>query len=371
MSMSSFRSPSPPSSPRPAPFRYIPRLTALAAAALALASCWHPAFDPAISGSEAVIRKLGEPKLLFTAENIEGWEMEDAWFVPVAADLALLSGTYGLLARPQADRIRFFPVWFDTALSQGWPDMFNGNELWNVYGERAAIIMAPNGNTSAVFIANPLNQSYIDPLTSPTTNPVAFPPSMFTFGSGYVHDFGINQATFTWIGMNAVLQPLYAPPGSWMGGAAPGYAGANVLQFDDFGLVSSPGLAFFTSATGYLYLSCGLSDGSRAIYRWLNPSTQEPVRFPEVYGSLTGALSDGRLLAEQDGVVTVLDPDLRRLFSFPAGKLRFVHERWDGTRMISVFTRTVFVRTDRDDDRGRLDVEVYEIPTADLHKLAD
>ena len=322
------------------------RTVALAAAVLALGSCWHPAFDPAVSGSEAVIRNLGEPKLRFTAEDVEGWEMEDAWFVPVAADLALLSGTYGLLARPQADRIRFFPVWFDTALSQGWPDMFNGNELWNVYGERSAIIMAPNGNTAAVVIANPLNQSYISPLTPPTTVAVPFPPSMYTFGSGYVHDnIGLNQASFTWIGMNAVLQPLYAPPGSWMGGAAPGYAGSNILQFADFRLVSSPGLALYSASTGYLYLSCGLSDGSRAIYRWLNPSTQEPVRFPEIYGPLVAGLSDGRLLAEKDGIATVLNPDLERLFSFPAGKLRFVHERYDGSQMISVFTRTVFVRT--------------------------
>lgn len=347
------------------------RRAALSAAALALASCWHPAFDPEISGSEAVIRKLGEPTLRFTAEGVHGWEMENAWFVPVAADLALLSGTNGLLVRPERDRIRFYPVWFDTPSSWGFPDMMNGDELWNVYGGQAAIHMAPNGNTAAVVIANPLNQSYISPISPPTITPVDFPPNSYTFGSGYVHDFGINQATFTWIGVNAALQPLYALPGLWMGGAAPGYAGSDVLQFDDFWLVSSPGLALYPASTGYLYLSCGLSDGSRVIYRWTNPSTQEPVRFPEIYGPLVAALSDGRLLAEKDGIVTVLDPDLRRLFSFPAGKLRFVHERWDGTRMISVFTRTIFVRTERDNDGGRLAVEVYEIPTAELSRLAD
>jgi len=351
------------------------RTAALALAAISLVSCWHPAFDPEISGSEAVIRKLGAPTLQFSAEDVEGWEMEDAWFVPVAANLAPLIGTNGLLARLEPDRIRFHPVWFDTSLSQGWPDMMNGSELWNVYGNRATIVMAPNGTANAVLIANPLNQSYINPLTSPTTVAVNFPPSMYTFGSGYVHDAGINQATFTWIGLNAILQPLYSPPGSWMGGAAPGYGGSNLLQFDDYPYVSRPGVALFvvslTYPAGCLYLSCGLSDGSRAIYRWTNPAVQQPSRFPEVYGPLVGALSDGRLLAKKDETLSVLDPDLQREFSFPSGKLKFVHERWDGTAMISVFTRTVFVRTSRNDDRGRLDVEVYEIPTADLHKLAD
>ena len=87
---------------------------------------------------------------------------------------------------------------------------------------------------------------------------------------------------------------------------------------------------------------------------------------------MVGALSDGRLLAKKDEILSVLDPNLKREFSFPAGKLRFVHERWDGSlTMYSVFTRTIFVRTERDNDGGRLDLEVYEIPSLDLYKLTD
>ncbi len=346
-------------------------LASLALASLALASCWHPAFDPDVSGSEAVIRKLGAPVLQFSEDGVRGWEMENAWFVPVAADLTGLSGWYALLAQSTETTLRLYPVWFDTALSQGLPDMFNGNDLLNVYGERAAIVMAPNGNTDSVAISNPANQSYISPISPPTSIPVSFPPSTRTFGSGYVHDEGINQATFAWVGIDSAFQPAYSAPNSWMGGAAPGFGGSNVMIFEDYQKVSRPGVALYPDATGYLYLSCGLSDGSRAIYRWTNPSTQQPVRFSEVYGPLVAGLSDGRLLAEKDGILTVLDPDLRCLFSFPAGKLRFVHERWDGSRMISVFTRTLYVRTSQNDDIGRLKVEVYEIPTADLHRLAD
>ena len=127
MSMTRFRVPSGRAAARGVPFRNLAQRAVLAAVAIALSSCWHPAFDPAISGSESVIRKLGEPVMQFSAEGVQGWEMEDAWFVPVAADLAPLIGTFGLLVRPDPDRIRFFPVWFDTASSQGFPDMMNGD----------------------------------------------------------------------------------------------------------------------------------------------------------------------------------------------------------------------------------------------------
>lgn len=350
-------------------------LAALALASLALASCWHPAFDPDVSGSEAVIRKLGAPTLRFTALDVEGWEMEDAWFVPVAADLAPLSGTYGLLVRPEVSRIRLHPVTFDTALGQGSLNLSSGTEVTNIYGDRYAVYLAPNGNTDVAVIANlgdESHKSWISPFAGFTSNDIVYPASVKTFGVGFVHDdIDPNQATSVWIGIDLAFQPSYSSPGSWMGGGVPGFGGSNVMMFEDYQKVSRPGVALYTDATGYLYLSCGLSDGSRAIYRWTNPSTQQPTRYPEVYGPLAAALSDGRLLAEKDGIVTVLNPNLERLFSFPAGKLRFVHERWDGSRMISVFTRTLYVRTSQNDDIGRLKVEVYEIPTADLHRLAD
>ena len=119
-----------------------------------------------------------------------------------------------------------------------------------------------------------------------------------------------------------------------------------------------------------------MSDGSRAIFRWVNPpAASEPVRYAEEYGPLIGALaSDGRLLAEKDGIISVLDPDLNFLFKFPAGRLRFVHERYDNLidfEMKVVFTRTIFARNNPHDSDGTLLVEVYEIPTASLEDLAD
>jgi hypothetical protein len=120
-----------------------------------------------------------------------------------------------------------------------------------------------------------------------------------------------------------------------------------------------------------------MSDGSRAIFRWAaaTADTVDAIRYPEDYGLLIGALSDGRLLAEKDGIISVLDANLGRLFKFPAGRLRFVHERFASAdvppQMKVVFTRTIFVRYNSHDSDGQLLVELYEIPTADLENLAD
>lgn len=328
----------------------------LAAVALALASCWHPAFDPAISGSEAVIRKLGAPIFESSTYIENGYEMEDAWFLPTSSNPI----TAGALFRRDVFRVR---------ISSGTA----GAEAINVFGDLYTAYTVPSGGSTAFLASEPTVGRSITPLNAfPNPLPTSAYPAAITatFGIGLTRTSMMHQARCAWIGYNDVLMPAYNTC-LWDAGAAPGFGAAINLPFPDHALVRQPGTAFWTP--GYLYLSCGLSDGSRAIYRWeYPPSVPPPVRFPEVYGPLVGALSDGRLLAQKGEILTVLDADLNREFSFPAGKLRFVHERWDTfSTMYSVFTRTIFVRTERDNDGGRLDVEVYEIPTLDLYKLAD
>lgn len=353
-------------------------LAALALASLALASCWHPAFDPDVSGSEAVIRKLGAPVLQFSEDGVRGWEMENAWFLPVAADLSTLPyDPNGLLIRPVFSSLRISSVRFEASTNTGDVDYSTSEELFNAFGNQYTFYIAPDSSRTALVASDFNRITYFSGF-----NPLSYthhdPPSIYgTFGFGMVRSSNPPaEAVIAWIGYidvaNTVPGFYISLPGShWVSGAPSFPAPTNII-FGDHGLVdtSKPGKAFL-SGTTLLYLSCAMRDGSRAIYRWTNPSTQQPVRFSEVYGPLVAGLSDGRLLAEKDGILTVLDPDLRCLFSFPAGKLRFVHERWDGSRMISVFTRTLYVRTSKNDNIGRLKVEVYEIPTADLHRLAD
>lgn len=350
---------------------------ALAAAALALASCWHPAFDPEISGSEAVIRKLGAPTLQFSKDGVKGWEMERAWFLPIAANLpSLLYDTNGLLIRPDNNVLRINAVRFEVATNLADVDLSTGTEYFNAFGDLYTLYASPSGDRQALISSEVIKITHLSSF-NPFTDTKYDPPSIHgTFGYGMVRgDSPAHEAVIAWLGYldaGATVPGYYrsAPPSNWSSGA-PVLAPPQNIPFNDHGFVdrTKPGKAFGTS-TSYLYLSCSLLDGSKAIFRWNMPPSLQPVRFPEIYGPLIGALSDGRLLAEKDGLLTVLDKDLRRLFSFPAGRLRFVHERWDGTRMISVFTRTVFVETD-EDEIGRLKIEVYEIPSLELYKLAN
>lgn len=336
------------------------RTVALAAAAtLALASCWHPAFDPAISGSEAVIRKLGAPIFESSTDIENGYEMAEAWFLPTASNPI----TAGVLLRRDAFRVR---------IASGTA----GAEAVNVFGDHYSAYARPDGSMTAFLASEPTVGRSISPMNAfPNPLPTEVYPAAITatFGIGFSRMSMSNDARCAWIGYDTSSNPSYKTA-FWdnLNFMPPFGIGATTnLPFPDHALVRQPGTAFWTP--GYLYLSCGLVDGSRAIYRWeYPPSALPPIRFTEVYGPLVGALSDGRLLAKKDEILSVLDPNLKREFSFPAGKLRFVHERWDGSlTMYSVFTRTIFVRTERDNDGGRLDLEVYEIPSLDLYKLTD
>ena len=64
---------------------------------------------------------------------------------------------------------------------------------------------------------------------------------------------------------------------------------------------------------------------------------------------------------------------LFRSFSFPAGTLRFVGERYDadGGRMLCVFSRCAYLRErGSDEDVQRLRLEVYELASSELATLA-
>ncbi len=349
---------------------------ALAAAALALVSCWHPAFDPEISGSEAVIRKLGAPILWFTMEGVRADENDELLFLPNAVN----PPTLGLLLRLNSQRVVVSALEFNSITHTGLYSS-NSRDYPRGLGGQITVLPSPSGLGPDAFLATNIQEGiYVHSMASPLDTSsanleiinfpslpgAAWPP---TFGIGAVAKPLDTMIRFSWIGYEsgAVLR-FYRD--LWNGGSAPGLGPVTDIELPDKDLIDIPGKVLELES-GHIFLSCGLIDGSRAIYRWNGPSDPFPVRFSEVYGPIVAALSDSRLIAEKDGILTVLDRDLKSLFSFPSGKLSFIYERWDGTRMISVFTRAVYVRTERGDDIGRLKVEVYEIPTADLHKLAD
>ncbi|PKL10146.1 MAG: hypothetical protein CVV51_00065 [Spirochaetae bacterium HGW-Spirochaetae-7] len=340
--------------------------------AMLASSCWHPTFDPMISASEVTVRKLGDPTLYFSVEDVQQHGMDDAWFLPPMVDLP----ANGLLVQDMDERIGFKPVLsIDSLNHTGWIDTMTGFEIENTMGDAYLIYADPDGSSDA-FVTLGTSEGRILPMTAPNTSSATVLPdtdAMWYFGIGAVAVNGSLNATLTCITYQAMV-PNYQQKHPWPGGDPVFVIGPGpTLLFSDVTQIATPGkLLDTTGSTNNLYLSCGLSDGSNAIFRWDTPFTAaQPTRYPESFGPLIGALSDGRLLAEDNGIVSVLDAGLNRLFKFPAGRLRFVHERWNGIEMKVVFTRTLFVRNNNDYDKGSLQVEVYEIPTADLARLDD
>jgi len=250
-------------------------------------------------------------------------------------------------------------------------------ETANTMGDAYLMYAAPDGSSNA-FVSTHISEALIVQMSDLSKSSMVLPGTntQGSFGIGIVADSGAT-ATIACYAYDALsFEPEYDTRTAWPGGTPttaftidPG----TVLAFSSAAQVTVPG-KFLDTGT-YMYLSCGMSDGTRAIFRWAmaTADTIEPIRYSENYGPLIGALSDGRVLAEQDGIISVLDANLVRLFKFPAGTLRFVHERYDSSSLLMkvVLTRTLFVRTSTHDDIGTLKVEVYEIPTADLANLAD
>lgn len=340
--------------------------TLLVALVSALAtSCWHPTFDPMLSASEVTVRRLGAPTEYFSIQDVQQWGMDNAWFLPPMVDLP----TSGSLVSDMGDSLEFRQVWIDGINHTGSINTMIGFSVNNTHGDGYMVQSTTDGTDKAFIVASSNMGNYLDWTTYPT-GPIA--ATLGPFGIGAVAQAMTSQVSLACFAYPAISNPQFIVY-TWTGNAAPGFGATIPFNFSDASIAMTPGrLLATTASTNFLYLSCGLSDGSRAIYRWDPPFTAaEPTRFPEDYGPLIGALSDGRLLAERDGIITVLDADLQRLFKFPSGTLRFVHERYNGTEMKVVFTRTIFLKTSTHDDKGTLHVEVYEIPTANLASLAD
>jgi len=340
-------------------------LAAVAAAtamtATMAASCWHPTFDPAISASELTVRKLGEPTLRFTVYGLDSHGMDDIWFVPQATAIP----TVGLLVQDMGSRIGLKGITIPLLSQTGYSNY--NDERYNALGDAYLILAAPDGSLGALIVTGPSSGTYLD-MTMWDSTPLTLPYTLGPFGIGAVALASANQAALACFSYPAIMDPRYSTVSPWASGAPDLTAAIFSMTFANAATVSTPGR--FLSTAAYYFLSCVLTNDSRLIYRWDKPPAPEPTGYAVIHGPLIGALSDGRLLAEENEAITVLDQDLQVLFSFPSGRLRFIHERYDiaETKMMTVFTRSVYVRDGGD---GELRVEVFEIPTANLADLAD
>jgi hypothetical protein len=342
------------------------RIAAGTAVLVLATACWLPSFDPDVSGSELTVRKLGEPVARFTLENIETDGAESFLFLSQRSEVPMT----GLLISERGSSLGFYGVGFQPGFDTGYMLPLRDRRL-NTYGPGYFAQMAPNGTSEASIVVDLATINNID-VNSSLFPGIPLPAGTITLGLGAVatpppFENSVDLSLINW--STTLAEPGYEVL-DWPGGQ-PTFGASLLIEFPDATDVKVPGKFLYFGATGYYYLSCGLADGSRAIYRWPGPAAV-PTRFPEDHGPLIGGLADGRLLAEKDGLLSVLNPDLGLLFAFRSGSLRFVHERWDAVdlKMITVFTRTLYARSGGSRE-GTLRVEIYEIPSLELEKLGE
>jgi hypothetical protein len=120
------------------------------------------------------------------------------------------------------------------------------------------------------------------------------------------------------------------------------------------------------------YLSYWSDDDRRyRSYTWTASSAPAGLQeLPDIEDRVDAVLTSGELLSFADGACTVYSSAGARLYRFPLGGLRFCYERYDplGAEFKLYFSLAYWV-FEKDDSEGRLFVEVYAIPTANLADL--
>jgi len=352
-------------------------------ASMTLLSCWTPVFDPAISASARLEKKL-EKVVSFRPTWMDEDSFDDGYFLPHRA----LAPTDGYWVKANTDglgvRYVYKAVSGDTILCQ------SQGGIYNALGAAASVsaltdasaagvspamgrglLLAISADASGVR-AQGLDASYGLSVSSTATVSGATNPRMvgasraplnatqdvLTISHYSTQDFQVffgfatidNAAAFASPTIN-VGKPNVDP---------------------DLNIRSGAFVAY--NAAGYYYLSGRLSsNGSLRTERWLGLTDSSPTVLSGVDRQLTDLLSDGRLLARGELSTIAYDADGKELFEIPTGSLRFVHEVYDSAAGVwySYFSRSALARTTDNSEGGDLMIDVFRIPTSNLKSLAN
>jgi len=355
----------------------------------ALVSCWHPAFDAELSLSMSTILKMTRVSTIEVAEVyardlgvgifmprrvalpedgiwFSGWGSADfpfEWTRP----LYLSSGYYheytGVASEPFSPAPKLPPV--VSMASEAVP---------SIGGKLEAIVFAARKST----LPKGLVRLYTDPSET-------LEPSRIIHLDMAAPDFGGDDR---YVGVGFSVKP--GNPAADAGCAVYFDASTNTHKLVEFSYASAmpvlePAVDIVLpanldmSSAGFvarhgssLYLSTYGLDGDPKTYRWLDDDFGTPSALPEITVPLVAVLSDGTLLGSDGSRMTAYGEAGDALYSFLAGPLRFVHERWDGTtgQWIAVFCRTLTIPT-KDSGMVTLRFDVFEIPTLQLPSLGE
>lgn len=331
---------------------------------LLLSSCWHPPFDPEVSASLVTVDRLGKP--VWEVRTRLPYMARGGYYLPARDPLHYNQGIWIALDMGQIRLSRFgYDAGTQNGDVEGFFEFLVGTDMRGL-----SLFPSVSSPSPMVFYCMLPGSSRWIQINFDSSSSSTSPDLNDFLGLGFRFGNGSDNLSDTLYIANVKSESikLYSKE---VNGDEVNLSGFTPMM----GLWPLPPELPATvslmakNPDGALVLSGTLADGSAVSYRWLNASST-PERLP-LNKSLTGMLSDGRLLADTGDRLYVYAQDGSSAFAVATGALHFSYERYDSAnnRWISVFTRTLEMPVSNSDSWDYL-ISIYEIPTSRLRDLA-
>jgi len=372
-----------------------PGMAAAALLVLSLSSCWQPTFSAPLSASETTASKMSRVSTI-TVAGMKEYRSEPGLFLP----RRVATPTDGIWLHGQGLEGYEFEstsVWYlyDSLiidLRNDWAPGFSADPTgWPIarmspapapspvptagFPLEAAAVARKDASWGAAWLYEPAEP----PGSIQVNNDSPILPGMTRLiGAGFATDgeatdsmlmVYIDETSQEWFSTELSL-PL-VPPVSLMPHAMTRPGSIDAAELAGVGFAARKGTSYYLSVTD--------KSGTTSAFRWQGSLEAVSEKLAGITDPLVAVLNgetpEAPVLLASDGMtMTAHAGDGTPLYSFPAGSLRFVHERLDTTgetpRWMAVFCRTMFVR-DQEDDSGTFRAEVFEIAVRDLAELAE
>lgn len=337
-------------------------------AALLLASCWHPAYDPDLVASAQFADRLGKPVDVFSL-SIQGDSSGSGYYLPprdpasyrLGFGIGREEGSVGVLGVMIApDGSLYAPSW--------------GYGAYDRFGRSAYFVPTAGDPSSLVVWTNPsegvvrlTKSSYGGLERTGQLSGVGYVGGGTVAASETADRFCLASASGGTLSVSYIdLSGAEAFPAPVSISAV---LPSDALVFSE----ESPAFVALSADGADLYLSGKLADGSAATYVWRDYAfAAAPVRLEGIGRRITGMLPDGRLYAANGAGMRIYEGDGAGRFDLSFKRILYAGERWDaaGGRWLSRFTRATTASVDSGEGR-EYRVEIWEYPTAELSGLAD
>lgn len=363
-------------------------ITAVLAATFA-ASCWQPSFDPELSASTITASKM----LLVSTITVTGMN-ENRSAPGILLPRRVAKPTDGIWLHGSS----LAPFEFESTSPWYMKTAFS-HELFNIWSQ--GFSAAPQGGpiarmSPAVDASTPLEAlvvatkspswgaAWLYEITAPShsialsnDSPI-LPDHTTLLSAGFATDSPTSDSMLmvyfddtavAWKAGELLLPlPMPVPPPVT-------YMIQPIKMPADIATPTGLSIGFAARKGSSWYVSVTQENGAIRTFRWTDTLSTLPMELTAIKAPLVAVLNAApggtpTLLSSNGMSMTAYDENGTELYSFPAGSLRFVHERWDTATgaWMAVFCRTIFIRSEKNDN-GTLRAEVFEIPVENLSTL--